>query len=133
MAQSEVEKSFGRCTVNPNFLDRFYQIFLASHPAIAPMFAHTDMARQKGLLRSGLAMVIMHGQGNSFGTKSLDKIAESHSKKKWNISPSLYPFWVNSLMQAIKECDPQLTPAVEAEWRKVLEAGASYIAAGYNK
>lgn len=78
-------------------------------------------------------MVIMHGQGNSFGTKSLDKIAESHCKKKWNISPSLYPFWVNSLMQAIKECDPQLTPAVEAEWRKVLKAGASYIAAGYNK
>lgn len=46
MAQSEVEKSFGRCTVNPNCLDRFYQIFLASHPAIAPMFAHTDMTRQ---------------------------------------------------------------------------------------
>lgn len=133
MAQSDVEKSFGRCTVNPKFLDRFYETFLASHPSLAPMFAHTDMARQKGLLRSGITMVVMHSQGNSFGTRSLDKIAESHSKKKLNINPSLYPFWVNSLIQTIRECDPEFTPTIEAEWRKTLEAGATYIAAGYNK
>jgi hemoglobin-like flavoprotein len=133
MAQSEVEKSFGRCTVNPKFLDRFYEIFLASHPTIGPMFAHTNMARQKGLLRAGLTMVVMHAQGNSFGTRSLDKIAESHSKKNWNINPSLYPFWVNSLIQTIREVAPQMSPALEAEWRKTLEAGVNYIAAGYNK
>lgn len=133
MAQSEVEKSFGRCTVNPKFLDRFYEIFLASHPAIAPMFAKTEFTKQKAALRGGLTLMVMHGQGNSVGTKALDKIAESHSKKKLNISPSLYPFWINSLIQTIKEVDPHMTPSLEAEWRKTLEAGANYIAAGYNK
>lgn len=133
MAQSEVEKSFGRCTVNPKFLDRFYEIFLASNPSIGPMFAKTEFTKQKAALRGGLTMILMHSQGNSVGTKALDKIADSHSKKKLNISPTLYPFWVNSLIQTIREFDSELTPALEAEWRKVLEAGANYIAAGYDK
>jgi hemoglobin-like flavoprotein len=133
MAQSEVEKSYGRCCVNPKFLDRFYEIFLASHPAIGPMFAKTDFTKQKAALRSGLAMMVMHGGGKSFGTKALDRIADSHSKTKLNVSPELYPFWINSLLKAIKECDPEYTPTLEAEWRKILEAGANHIAAGYHK
>ncbi|MCL5668412.1 MAG: hypothetical protein M1392_00060 [Gammaproteobacteria bacterium] len=42
---SALKDSYGRCTVNQKFLDRFYDIFLTSHPAIKPMFAKTDFAK----------------------------------------------------------------------------------------
>ncbi|WP_447977444.1 globin [Candidatus Nitrospira bockiana] len=125
---SHVSESFGRCCVNPRFLDRFYEIFLSSHPAIKPMFQHTDMGKQKNLLRQGLPMVLMHGEGNAFGTRSLDRIAESHGRKGMNVDPNLYEYWINSLLEAIKECDPQWDPALEAQWRDVLQKGTKYIA-----
>ena len=128
-----VEKSYGRCSVNPQFLDRFYEIFLASNSSIAPMFKTTNMAQQKALLRQGITMVLMHNKGNSFGTRALDRIGESHNKKKLNINPSMYPFWINSLVSALKECDPEMTPALESEWRKILEAGTAYIAGKWDK
>lgn len=133
MAKSEVENSYGRCNANPKFLDRFYEIFLSSHPSIGALFAHTDFTRQKALLRSGIAMVVMHSHGDIFGTRALDKIGESHSKTNLNINPCFYPLWIDSLIQAIRECDPELTPKLEAEWRLVLENGATYIAAHHNK
>lgn len=125
--ESVVKVSFGRCCVAPTFFDRFYEIFLNSHPAIKPMFQHTDMSRQKSLLRQGLTMLIMHGEGNRFGTQSLERIAESHSRKKLNISPDLYPYWMNSLLKVVKECDPEYTPALEAEWKKILKKGTEFL------
>ena len=133
MAQSDIEKSYGRCCANAKFFDRFYDLFLSSHPSIPALFAHTDFSKQKALLRSGIAMIVMHAQGDVFGTRSLDKIGDSHSKAKLDINPCLYPLWIDSLMHTIKECDPELTPALEAEWRRILEQGALYIASRHNR
>ncbi len=37
----DVVASYGRCCVHPEFFDRFYDIFLASDPAIRPMTQYT--------------------------------------------------------------------------------------------
>jgi methyl-accepting chemotaxis protein/hemoglobin-like flavoprotein len=127
-AHHAVTTSFGRCSLNPKFLDRFYDIFLKSHPAIAPMFKHTDFARQKSLLKQGLTMMLMFADGSASATASLKKIAESHSPAgRWNIPHQLYPYWMNSLLAAVKECDTDFTSSLEAEWRAVLESGVNYI------
>jgi methyl-accepting chemotaxis protein/hemoglobin-like flavoprotein len=127
-AHHAVTNSFGRCSLNPKFLDRFYDMFLQSHPAIAPMFQHTDFARQKALLKQGLTMMMMFADGSATATASLNKIAASHSPAgHLNISHQLYPYWINSLLAAVKECDPKHTPDLEAEWREVLESGVNYI------
>ncbi|MDE3225253.1 MAG: globin [Nitrospirota bacterium] len=131
VATSVVKDSFSRCCVNPKFLDRFYEIFLASHPAIAPMFRNTDFARQKQLLRTGLTMVLMHGDGNQVGTQGLGRIGQSHSRKGMKIDPALYPHWVESLIKAVKECDPQCDKALEEEWRATLKKGTAFIASQY--
>ncbi len=124
-----VEKSYGRCCVNPRFIDRFYEIFLASHPSIRPMFAHTDMTKQKVLLRQGLAMMIMHAAGKPFGTVALDRIGDSHGPKKLNIPASLYQYWIESLMTAIKECDLEFSAELDRSWRKILQTGVDHIIA----
>lgn len=46
----EPKDSFGRCISTPQFIDRFYEIFLASHPAVKPMFRNTNFVQQKELL-----------------------------------------------------------------------------------
>jgi hemoglobin-like flavoprotein len=133
MALAEVKESYSRCCVNPKFFDLFYQKFLSSHPSIAPMFAKTDMTKQKSLLRQGVSMMFMHLGGNSVGTTGIDRIGESHSKQKMNIDPNLYDFWINSLVGAVKECDTRLTTELEADWRKVLRQGVDRIVSFYNK
>lgn len=131
LTQSPVKESFSRCCVNSKFLDRFYEIFLASHPAIAPLFRNTDFAKQKMALRSGLAMMVMHTEGNKVGTQGLDRIGQSHSRKHLNIDPSLYQFWIESLIKTVKECDPQCDAKLEGEWRQALKAGAAHISGRY--
>ena len=133
MSLTEVKESYSRCCVNPKFFDMFYANFLASHPAIAPMFAKTEMTKQKALLRQGVSMMFMHLDGKGVGTTGIDRIGESHSKKKMNIDPNLYDFWINSLVKSVKDCDAKLTSALETEWRKTLRAGVDRIVSFYNK
>lgn len=133
MPLNEVKESYSRCCVNPKFFDRFYENFLSSHPTIAPMFAKTEMTKQKQLLRQGISMMFMHLGGNSVGTTGIDRIGESHSKKKMNIDPNMYDFWINSLVKTVKECDEKMTTALEADWKKTLRSGVDRIVALYNK
>jgi hemoglobin-like flavoprotein len=130
---AEVKQSCGRACLNPNFLDRFYEIFLNSNPIIKPLFAKTDFKKQKELLRTGLFMLLAHLEGKSSGTMGLNRIAESHSKKKLNINPNLYQFWIDSLVQAVKECDKKCDPELERVWQKCLRAGVDHIASQYDK
>jgi hemoglobin-like flavoprotein len=82
MSLAEVKDSYSRCCVNPKFFDVFYGNFLASHPTIAPMFAKTEMTKQKSLLRQGISMMFMHLGGNGVGTTGIDRIGEKSQQEK---------------------------------------------------
>lgn len=127
MPIEHVVASYGRCCLQPEFFDRFYEIFLGIHPSIKPMFAHTNFAKQKALLREGVAMMLMHLEGKSVGTLSLNRIANIHHARRMNITPQLYEYWVNSLIATVKEYDRDCTPSLETEWRKALHEGVHYI------
>lgn len=124
---SALKDSYGRCTVNQKFLDRFYDIFLASHPAIKPMFAKTDFTKQKALLRSGISMMIMYEDGTQVAKMALDRLGHSHGKQRMNIDPKMYQYWIDSLVAAVKECDPQFSPALEKYWRDAMRRGINYM------
>lgn len=128
----EVKNSYGRSCLNPQFFDKFYDIFLQSHPSLKPMFAKTDFKKQKELLRTGVAMLLAHVEGKTAGTMTLDRIGASHSKKNLNINPNMYQYWIDSLVKAAKECDPKFTPDIERGWQKVCRAGVDYIVAKYD-
>ncbi len=130
MAHSEVEASYGRCALNPKFFDRFYEVFLKSHPDIAPMFRNTDFAKQKGLLRAGVATLLMLESGKPLAKMTLDRIGASHGAKgKFNVPHRLYPYWIDSLMAVVRECDAKLSPSLEQQWRTALQRGVDYIVA----
>ena len=129
---TDISASYGRCCISDVFFDRFYAIFLASNPIVAGKFNDTDMTKQKVALRHGLTTLIMFAKGMGTAEDTLKKVAISHSKSNYDIAPELYPYWINSLIQAIKEVDgDKFTPELEKKWRICLNIGLNYLASLY--
>ena len=88
----EVRESFGRCTLKGDLIDRFYEIFLESHPDIKPRFANTDFTKQKELLRKGINIAILFGNDKVLGRKGIEKLRESHKRTKLNVRVLVYTY-----------------------------------------
>ncbi|WP_324780618.1 globin [Thiobacillus sedimenti] len=115
----DLQQSYGRCLREKNFIARFYEIFLDSHPAIAPMFAATDFQKQRMALRRGISAAISHAGGSSLSKRTVDRMADVHSRTGHApVLPELYPYWVDSLVQAVGEVDPEATPQLLERWRE---------------
>ena len=115
----DLQQSYGRCLRGKNFIERFYEIFLASHPDIAPMFAETDFQKQRMALRRGISAAISHAGGSTLTKRTVDQMADTHSRRGHApVPPELYRNWVDSLAQAVSEMDPEATPQLIARWRQ---------------
>lgn len=130
MNVAAVKESYARAI--KNVMDRFYEIFLASSPEIAPRFAKTDFAVQKDLLRHGIQLVLMFAEGKQIGQNGLKRIRSSHDKNHLAIEPRLYGLWKSSLLQALSETDPEFTPELKTQWDAVLQHSVDFIVAGYD-
>jgi hemoglobin-like flavoprotein len=130
-----VQQSLGRCLLNKkpgkDFLDAFYDTFLASDPRIKPLFAKTDMKKQKDLLRQGLITLIMYANGSGLAKSSVEQLAVKHDRQHVNIDPALYPLWVKSLMDCIKRYNPKYDPELHKLWTAVLDRGISVMKKAY--
>ncbi len=114
----DLQQSYGRCLRNKNFIERFYEIFLASNPKIAPMFEKTDFQTQRLALRRGISVAITYAAGGTLVKRTMDQMADLHSRKgRVPVPPSLYTYWVDSLIEAINESDPEITPELTQRWR----------------
>ena len=111
---------------------RFYEIFIDSHPDIRPLFEKTDFDHQINLLRQGLGYAFRFARGEEKAQQYMDQLRESHGRMgRIRIEPKLYPYWVNAMVVAANEFDPQFTPALEREWRSVLGKATAYMRSGY--
>lgn len=131
MGFKEVQESFGRCGLNPDFLDTFYKYFLATSPEISALFKNTDFKKQKKVLQMSLSMLITYAQGTGVVDGYMQQLAEKHSKQNLNIEPRHYTTWLNSLMLAVKKHDPKFSPELEQAWRTCLSKGINTIIAKY--
>ena len=118
-----VQISFGRCTVNPDFMKDFYDEFLASHPSVQDYFKNTDMQAQRALLKNGLTYLIMFANGSAMAKGKMERLGESHDKNHMNINPQLYKYWVNSLLKVIKIHDKKMTKELFDAWKEVILIG----------
>lgn len=112
--------SLDRCLHAPGFLKRFYEIFLASSPEVQQKFQHVDMTRQRQVLHQSLQLTLMAAYGTPESTRGLQSLAETHSRQARDIPPHLYDLWVDALVQAASEHDPQFTPELGPLWRDML-------------
>jgi hemoglobin-like flavoprotein len=126
------DDSLGRCNRNPAFVDRFYEIFLASSPKVREKFAATDFTRQKSALRASLySMLLATRNGKPGLEKHLSGLAERHSSRDLNIGSEFYDLWLDSLLAAVKESDPNYSQEVREAWEKVMMVGIDYLLSRY--
>jgi len=117
------ESSYHRCGENPAFFSTFYAHLLASDPRIPPMFAQTEFERQHRLLKHALGLLIIYAKRPN--PALLERIAERHREVR--VTEDLYPLFVESLVRAIAEHDPQYTPELAGAWRAALAPGIAFM------
>jgi hemoglobin-like flavoprotein len=126
------DASLARCNANPAFLDRFYAIFLASSPKVREKFAHTDFVRQKAALQASFSAMLAAAKDEAAGPRQdLNELAERHSSRQLNIGAELYDLWLDSLLAAVKECDPQYDGQVRDAWERIMMVGIGYLLSRY--
>lgn len=121
-------RSYGRCC-NDAFFEDFYQTLMGKSEEIRAMFANTDMAEQRRLVRAGLMWLIMYAQGSE-GSK-IEHLARTHNRHHMNVHPNYYAYWVDSLMETVAQYDPQFDSTLEKAWRETLKPGIDMMKDGY--
>jgi hemoglobin-like flavoprotein len=122
--------SMERCSCEPDFLRRFYALFLASSDTVARKFEHTDLIKQARLLKASLYIMMLASSGSELNAH-LERLARLHSRVELDIRPELYDLWLDRLVQAVSEFDPLFDPEIETAWRRILQPGIDYMKSRY--
>jgi len=131
-ALQTMEASLQRLTSGPEFLDRFYEIFLNSSPKVKEKFAHTNFHKQKVALQGSLFGMLKYAHcGIGEQDDYLQDVAERHSKGSLDIGSELCDLWLDSLLTAVKECDPEGNAEVLTAWEQVMSEGIRFFLARY--
>jgi len=105
------------------FFQTFYVHFLKD-PDIADAFSQTDMTRQVAMLRKSffhlVAFYVSHEP-----SAELERIAIVH--QRIGIEPAYYDRWLDALVTAVREFDPECDLATELAWRWAMTPGLTYM------
>jgi hemoglobin-like flavoprotein len=105
------------------FFESFYRHFLKDK-RIADAFNQTDMNRQVSMLRKSffhlVAFYVSHEP-----SAELARIAQVH--QTLGIDSSYYDLWLDALVSAVREFDPECDQATELAWRWALTPGLTYM------
>ena len=127
------DRSLLRCEARWDFLDRFYERFLASSPDVREKFKGTDFVRQKRALRASLHHLLLAAENEERGPDAyLRDVAEHHGAGQLDIGAELYDLWLDSLLSTVRECDPEFSPEVEKAWEAVMMVGIHYLCRNYD-
>lgn len=118
-----VTESFHRCCRSLEFFDEFYDNLCNKCSEIGPMFAHTDMERQNILIRTGIDNLLLFANGSDAAQDKIVELGRLHARAGLNVRPELYRYWVEALLQAIREHDPEWDDSLEPFWRELLQPG----------
>lgn len=124
-------KSLDRCVSQPEFLDRFYEMLLASSDEIAEKFRHTEFTRQKAALQTALYVLLFAHKWNLKGDAYLCGLAHRHSREDLDVRPELYDLWLDCLIKTASEFDPLFDEAIADSWRAMLGSGIEFMKSAY--
>lgn len=129
-----VDDSLHRCAANPAFLDLFYERFLNSSPGVKVKFANTDFVHQKRALMASFHLMLLAAEDEEQGPERyLRDIATRHGKAQLDIGAEYYDLWLDSLLETVRECDPQCDAEITQAWEKVLSIGIGYLLDHFHK
>ena len=124
-------ESLDRCFSQPEFLDRFYEILLASSGEIADKFQNTELNKQKAALKTALHVLLFAHEWDLKGDAYLQGIARRHSRHDLDVRPELYDLWLDCLIEAAGEADPLFDEVIADSWRTILRSGIEFMKSQY--
>lgn len=121
--------SLNRCLAAPDFLRKFYDLFVESSDEVREKFRHTDFPKQTRVLADSLYMMAVAAQleDHAAAWKEMDRLARRHNRDDLDIRPELYDLWLECLLKAAAAHDPAFSPEVESAWRETLAVGIRYL------
>jgi hemoglobin-like flavoprotein len=124
-------ESLDRCLEAGDFLESFYDRFLASSEEVRSHFQNTSFDRQRAMLRG--AFFMMRDAAREGGTHDpyLRYVAERHSRRDQNIRPELYDLWLDCLIETVADFDPKYDHDVEEAWRNIMADGIRVMKKAY--
>jgi hemoglobin-like flavoprotein len=125
--------SLSRCLLDNAFLRDFYQLLMASSAAVREKFKNTDFPRQTRVLADSLYImaVASESKDDAVAWRELDRLADLHSRSQLDIRPDLYVTWLDCLVKAASQHDPEFSPEIGEAWRQALTPGIEYLSARY--
>lgn len=114
------------------FFEAFYERFIAASPEVAVKFRHTDMARQRAMLKKAFYHLLAF-YASSHADYYLQQVAISHDRAHLDIAPSLYDLWLESLIDTVRTFDEQFDDEVELAWRLVMTPGIVFMTFHYDR
>ncbi|HSF15739.1 MAG TPA: globin [Vicinamibacteria bacterium] len=115
-AIQRTRESLGRCVECETFLQRFYELFMASSPEVAELFSKTDFERQKRMLRDSLyVMLVAAGTTKGPAHQEVQRLAKLH--RDLGVTRDMFTLWLDALIEAAREHDTHFTKELENEWR----------------
>ncbi|WP_416138515.1 globin [Halomonas sp. HK25] len=114
------------------FFAAFYERFLAASPKVAVKFRHTDMARQRAMLKKAFYHLLAF-YASSHADYYLQEVAISHSRAHLDIAPPLYDLWLEALIDTVRAFDEQFDAEVELAWRLVMTPGIVFMTFHYDR
>jgi hypothetical protein len=124
-----VQSSFGRALWNMEFLERFYDIFRGSHPAIDTRPAKLGPEARKMLLHDSLISMLMFAEGQPSAATGLARLQESLAREQITIDHDFCHHWIDSLIAAVRQCDGRFDESLADDWRLVLQPAIDFISA----
>lgn len=119
--------SYARCLSTSDFLLTFYRNFFRVCPAAEPLFANINLDRQARLLQHALGLLLAFPATSTQEPTVLTRLAVKHGPEGLNIDPSMYPPFLEALVESATEHDPEFTPAIAEAWREAVKPGLAYM------
>lgn len=123
------ERILGSGSYRHDFIDSFYAHFTGQSDAVAQRFENTDMSAQKIMLHDSLDFMVDYCRTGK-ASPYLEKIAAVHGAGQLKIPAAMYTLWLDSLVQAVRDCDPQFDESVEQAWRQTFQPGIDFMVKG---
>src|SRR4051812_23223249 len=115
-----VVASYHRARQSGHLFDTFYDLFLHKSADIPPMFARTDFARQKMMLRESILEMLLFVQTGS-GQDFIKRLGARH--RVLDVRPVHYEMWLDALCEALAKHDPEFSDPLECMWRETMRKG----------
>jgi truncated hemoglobin YjbI len=128
-AIERTRESLGRCVECETFLQRFYELFMASSPEVAELFRNTDFERQKRVLRDSLyVMLVAAGTTKGPAHDEVERLAGLH--KDIGVTRDMFTLWLEALIEAAREHDIHFSDQLENDWRTSLSGPIALMTSG---